>query len=208
MLSSAGSLTLLAGAALINNHADVIMLGLFRPAEDIGVYRVSSQGAALVPVGLQIVNVVFAPRIAAAFARNDREGLQRLVSTGARLVLALGAPLALIFILFGGEIAGWLFGAEFARAKIALAILSVGFLMNIATGPVGLVLRMTKNEKYSSRVMAAAAVANIVLNLLLIPAYGIEGAATATAISLAASHIVLWWVVRDRLGIRPDAAHV
>ncbi len=75
---------LIGSAGIINNRADIIMLGWFASVEDIGIYRVAVQGAALVAFGLQAANAVIAPYFARLYAQGDMEKLQRLVTASAR----------------------------------------------------------------------------------------------------------------------------
>jgi len=73
--------------------------------------------------------------------------------------------------------------------------------VNSAAGSVGMLLNMTRYERDTAKGLAVSAILNVVLNLLLIPLLGIIGAAIATAVSLITWKVLLWWVVRWRLGI-------
>ncbi|MBA7669783.1 hypothetical protein ES703_77917 [subsurface metagenome] len=86
-LASAMPLTLIGGAGIINNQTDILMLGFFRTPEDVGIYRVAMQGAALVAFGLQAANAVIAPQFACLYAQSDQARLQRLVTASARVIL-------------------------------------------------------------------------------------------------------------------------
>lgn len=204
-LKSALPFTLIGGAGIINNQADIIMLGWFRPSEDVGIYRVAVQGALLVAFGLQAVNAVVASHFSRLYAGGDMAGLQRLVTTSARIVLLAAAPVAVAFVLAGDVIAGWVFGAEFAASHGALAILSVGQLFNAAFGSVGFLLNMTGHESDTARTLWMTAALNVALNGLLIPFFGKEGAAVASAVSLVTWNVMLYRLVRKQLGIRPGA---
>ncbi|MCS3904366.1 O-antigen/teichoic acid export membrane protein [Methylohalomonas lacus] len=200
-LKSALPFTLIGGAAIINNHTDVIMLGWLRSAEEVGIYRVAVQGATLVAFGLQAANAVIAPQFARLHARGDMARLQSLVTQSARVILLVALPVTLAFMLAGGAIVGWVFGDEFAAAHLSLAILALGQLINAAFGSVALLLNMTGHESVSAHILWQTAVLNIVLNGLLIPFYGMSGAAVATALSLALWNFMLYRQVRNRLGL-------
>ena len=204
-LASAIPLTLIGGASIINNQADILMLGYFRTPEEVGIYRVAVQGSALVSFGLQAVNSVIAPQFARLYAQNDLARLQQIVTKSARAILLLAFPIAFVFIFVGGELAGWAFGLEFAQSHSAIAILTAGQLINAAMGSVGFLLNMTGFEKDVARTLFLTAGLNIILNLFLIPLYGMEGAAIATAISLALWNIALYKIVKIRIGINSTA---
>jgi O-antigen/teichoic acid export membrane protein len=204
-LASAMPLTLMGGAGIINNQTDILMLGFFRAPEDVGIYRVAVQGAVLVAFGLQAANAVIAPQFARLYAQGDEARLQRLVTVSARIILLVALPVALTFILAGGAIAIWVFGSEFARSHTSLAILATGQMINAAMGSVGFLLNMTGHERDTARTLLITAVMNVLLNLLLIPPFGMAGAASATAISLVAWNILLCRLVMVRIGINSTA---
>jgi len=88
-----------------------------------------------------------------------------------KLLLLLCVPLSML-------------GQEFAIAKTTLLILLVGQVVNVMSGSVGFILQMTGKEKIYQNILLLALVCNIVLNILLIPKFGIEGAAIASTFSL------------------------
>ena len=96
---------------------------------------------------------------------------------------------------------GAVFGEEYADGRIALAILCVGQLTNALVGSVGFLLNMTGNERDVAKGFAIAAIINIALNLVLIPLFGIEGAAFATAVSMMVWNVLLYRQARAKLGI-------
>lgn len=204
-LRSALPFTLLAGAGLINSQTDIIMLGMFRPPEDVGIYRVAVQGAGMVIFGLQAVNAVIAPQFARMYAQGDMARLQRLATVSARLSLVVALPITLVFVVAGGSIAAWIFGPEFLRAHTPLALLAIGQLMNAAMGSVGFLLTMSGHERVAARFMLMTGLLNIMMNLALIPPFGMAGAAVATAISLALWNVLLYRAVTVRTGIRSTA---
>lgn len=204
-LVSAMPLTLIGGAGIINSQTDILMLGFFRTTDEVGIYRVAVQGAALVAFGLQAANAVIAPQFSRLYAQGDKARLQRLVTASARVILLAALPVALIFIIAGGAIAGWVFGPEFTASHLPLAILAAGQLVNAAMGSVGFLLNMTGHERDVARTLLITAGLNVLLNLFLIPPYGLAGAASATAVSLIIWNIVLCRIVKKRIWINSTA---
>lgn len=204
-LKSALPFTLIGGAGIINNQADIIMLGWFGSAAEVGIYRVAVQGATLVAFGLLSANAVIAPHFARLYAQGETEKLQRLVTASARVVLLATLPLALGLVFAGDTIVTWVFGAEFAASHLPLAILALGQLGNAAFGSVGLLLNMTGNENQVARIVLQTALLNVVLNSLLIPFYGMSGAAVASTISLLIWNALLFLRVGKSLGINSCA---
>ncbi|HOO47262.1 MAG TPA: polysaccharide biosynthesis C-terminal domain-containing protein, partial [Deltaproteobacteria bacterium] len=82
-----------------------------------------------------------------------------------------------------------------------LIILALGQFVVLATGPVAALLMMTGYEKFHRNTTALSAALNVVLNFTLIPRYGGEGAAFATAVSLSVKNVLAVLHVRKRLNI-------
>ena len=94
-----------------------------------------------------------------------------------------------------------LFGPDYLEGRIVMAILLVGILAKAMVGPAEVLLSMTGHQKVCAGVYALALTINIGLNIALIPLFGIEGAAIATAVAMSAEAFLLHITVRRRLGI-------
>jgi O-antigen/teichoic acid export membrane protein len=95
-------------------------------------------------------------------------------------------------------------------------VLAVGLLARASVGPVERLLNMLGEQRACALVYAGAFAFNAVACVILIPRFGVIGAAVATATALAAESVLLFWVTKRRLGIhafvwrrsssQPDAA--
>ena len=183
---------------ILNNETSVVLLGILRAPEDVGLFRVAQRGALLIPFGLQAVNMAMGPTIAEMFARGERKRLQRMISKSILAVLAFALPVALVLILGGRWIIPFAFGAEYRAAYSPLVILCLGQLVNAGMGSVGVILNMAGLERFTARGVAIAAVASVVLNSALIPFFGPAGAAVATSTSLIIWNVLLFiWLYRE-----------
>lgn len=200
-LASTIPLAMNAGMQVLNSHVDILVLGFFASATDVGVYRVVVQGATLVAFSLYALNMVIAPHVVRLYTERDYLRLQRLVTGSARVIFLLTLPLAFVFIFFGESVLTLAVGREYATGYVALAILSAGQLANAAFGSVGLLLNMTGHERDAVRGVGIAVMVNIVLNLILIPPFGLSGAATATAVTLLTWNLILRRLVWVRLNV-------
>ncbi len=201
LLKSVLPFMLLGAMQLVNSQTDIIMLGIFRPVAEVGIYRTAVQGAMLVTFALMAVNQVLAPVISGLYAEKDIKRLQRLITLSARAILIGTLPIAVILIIWGQWMLGFLFGPEFTTGATALRILCVGQLINAAAGSVAYILNMTGHEGYALRGVAVAAAINIMLNAFLIPPFGMTGAATATAVSLMLWNVLLVRWVYMKVGV-------
>ncbi|OOG23644.1 hypothetical protein B1C78_10750 [Thioalkalivibrio denitrificans] len=195
-------LALLMGAQQLIKYTDIVLLGLLTTAVDVGQYRIAAQAAELIIFVLVGVTLVVGPRVARLHALHDHAGLQRLVVRAARWSF-LAAIAAFAVLYFAGE---WLlrviFGGDYTVAIGPLLILAAGQIGVAFFGLAPTVLKMTGHERISLRILVAASMTNIVLNLALIPPLGMLGAAISTAVTLAAAHAVLALAASRSLGLR------
>lgn len=193
---------LLTGAAFINAKIDIFMLGFFRPVDEIGVYRIAVEASLLVLMGLQIVNTVIAPQITTIYLQNKIQELQKLIRTSARIAFVFALCVSLATFVFGKEIILWLVGDEFADAYATILILNIGTLVAAASGSVVLLAKMTHHEADAMRSLGMSIVLNIILNIGLIPRYGINGAAIATTMSMIFRNVYLYYIIKSSINIK------
>jgi len=121
------------------------------------------------------------------------------------LVFTLAA--GTILVVFGERLLS-LFGPEFPAGQPALVLLVIGQTVNVAMGPVALLLVMTGHERVLAISTCACGVLNIVLNVVLVPFWGLVGTAMSLAISLSVWNILLAVWIKRRLGIHSTAIGV
>lgn len=190
-----------AGAQLVLNYANLILIGFFLPPEDVGVFHAAARTAVLVAGVLMAINALAAPKIASLHAQGRLDELQRIVSQVIHVIFWPSLGAAVVFVVFGEEILS-IFGARFGAGHAALAVLAIGQLVNAGAGPVGYLLTMTGHQDTVALVFWVGAAVNIALNLVLIPLFGILGAAIATAATMIYWNLWLIVLVRKRLDIR------
>ena len=185
---------------IINSRTDILMLGALKGTQAVGIYFAVSRGAQLIDFVTNAANTVLAPNLASLYAEGKNEQIQRILIQSSRIVSLTSLPIIIGLIIFGSWYLS-LFGSEFTQGKNALIVLCVGQIVNVATGSVGLLLNMTGNERHTSISRAGSTILNIILNALLIPQWGIVGAAVATASSSILMSIENTFWVRKKLGI-------
>jgi O-antigen/teichoic acid export membrane protein len=203
-LGSAFPLMFIGAMQIINARTDIIMLGAMKGSESVGLYVVVNRGVQLIIFSQMAVNTVLAPTIASLYAEGKREKLQRIVTKCSQGVLAISLLVTAALIIFGKWFLG-IFGSDFSQAYTALVILSIANLINAGSGSVGFLLSMTEHERFLAITIATTAALNVLLNFLLIPIWGINGAAVATGISMITRNIMNLIWVRLRLGVNSTA---
>lgn len=201
---SALPLLFVSSMLIINAQTDVIMLGAIKGARLAGIYAVANRGAELITFVLLAVNTVLSPTVASLYSAGNKKQLQRVVTKSARMVLLFSSLIAFGMIIFGHWYLS-LFGQDFPQGRTALTILSSGQIVNAAMGSVGMLLIMTGHERYAATGIGISAAFNVFLNALLIPPFGMEGAAIATTSSMVIWNLILAIFVYRKPGIDPTA---
>jgi O-antigen/teichoic acid export membrane protein len=186
------------------SQIDILMVGILLTPADAGVYAAAARIGAFVIFGLIAVNGIVAPMIARLFTEGHRTALQHMVTLAGRAGLAFALVAALALAVFGDWILS-LFGPAFPKGYGALLILVAGQLINAFAGSVGFLMTMTGHERQAAKIMLLSLALNILLNAVLIPVWGLEGAATATAITTALWNLAMLGYVKRRLGIHSSA---
>ncbi len=202
-LKSAKSFIFISALWVVLGQADIIILGLLSTPVDVGVYKVSVTGASLVMYARLAANTVIGPMIASAHAAGDATELKLIAIKAARFGVVFTLPIALVMVIFGQELVDFVFGGEYAAAYPPLLILILAHIFSTAMGSVALILNMTGHEVLTFRSQLFAVIFNVLLNFILIPVYGISGAAFATAAAIVISNALLVFFVWRRLGFNP-----
>ncbi len=180
---------------------DVILVGAMRSAHEAGVYAAVSRFVTTGTLVMQAMRLGIQPQLGAALALGERRRAEDLYRVTTQWIVASSWPLYLILATFGPQVLR-LFGQDFTSGADALAILSLSMLFSLATGNVNTVLLMAGRSRWNAANTVAALTVNIVLNLLLIPAHGIIGAAVAWSASILVERVMGMYEVRVLLGLR------
>jgi O-antigen/teichoic acid export membrane protein len=194
----------LSGANQVMLNVPLIAIGLIRGPAEAALFAMALRLATLVLFGYEAVNTVLAPATAKLWAEGDLERLQKIVTFTARLALVSTLPAAVVFLAAGQWVLSF-FGPAYALAAPALAILTVGQMLNAATGNVMLLLKMTGYQSRGAAAQIAVAAASIPLALVLVASLGVNGAALSYVIALLAVNLLWMWQVRRNVGVASTA---
>lgn len=192
----------IAGVDFLLGQADKIVLGVYLNPRQVGVYAVAMALVSFVPIALQSVNQIFSPTIAELHAKGEHALLQQLYATLTKWILILTLPLAFTMIIFAKPLIA-MFGHGFEPGAAVLVIGAFGQLLNCAVGSVGYLLLMSGNQLRVIKIQASTAAMMIVLSLLLVPQFGITGAAIASAFAMIVTNVWSLAVVMRTLNLFP-----
>jgi O-antigen/teichoic acid export membrane protein len=181
---------------------DTLLLGRLATAREVGVYSVLATLLGPATIISTSVGQMFAPRIAAEDGRGDRVALAEMLKRVTHWNTAISIPFFAILAIVPTGLLG-LFGPAYRSGAHALAILAAGQLVNTAAGPVGQMINMSGRQYLTMTNNLVVAALNVVGCLLLIPRYGMTGAACSTAISLTLVNVAKLVQVKVIFGIYP-----
>jgi O-antigen/teichoic acid export membrane protein len=192
------SLTGVFGVLLI--WVDRLFVGYYRPASEVGIYQAASQLSIAFAIILSGFNSIFAPMAADLFHRGELGRLEELYRVTTKWGLYLSLPPFVVTCFAPRLIMGVLFGKAYVAGWPVLLILTFAQLVNASTGPVGYLLVMAGYQKRMFQISGTTFLLAVVLGLILVPRYGITGAAIATGTALSAMFVAA--VVFARVAMR------
>ena len=188
---------------MVFNWTDSILIGYFNGVAEVGLYNAAVPFILLFNFFPGLFMQLFAPLITKEYAKRNLKLIRELSKQVGKWMIILNLPLFLILFIFPGAIINIFFGQEYLAAQTALKILAVGgFLFHFTTLPNDLIL-MTGRSKLILTNFVVTTILNIILNILLISKYGINGAAIATSIVWFIFALVLFLEAKIHVGVIP-----
>lgn len=163
-------------ASNLNYAILVLILGYFVTKTDIGVFSIAMQIGIIINLSLNVILPSASPKFAALYYTSETKELQITVTKLSRILLISSIIQILIIIIFGSKILA-IWGTEFAEGYLVLVILSIGQFFKVSFGCSGSLLKMAGQEKLFARISIYSAILNMILLILLIPIFGLLGAA-------------------------------
>ncbi|WP_258083272.1 flippase [Thermococcus thermotolerans] len=189
--------------AFVMNWTDTLMLGYYWGSDTVGLYNAAAPLARLIPIFLNSAGFLYAPLVAGFWALGKLSEMKRVYQILTKWIFLLTLPIFSLLFLFPEPAIAFFFGQKYVQAAPALQILSLGFMFHTFLGLNGMSLVVIGEPNLNMVGNVFAAGFNILLNVLLIPAYGIEGAAVATAVSYFVANVFRSvWLYR-KTGIHP-----
>jgi O-antigen/teichoic acid export membrane protein len=186
---------------LVSGRLDRFLLAWFSGPASLGVWSVVNQLYVLPNVILNILLAASVPMVSAAHAREDSAERQHLFHLVTDWTVRAALPLILFFLVFG-DLFLRIYGEQFAASgKYALWMLSVAAAINLSFGPLGYMLNMTGLEKAALRLAAVQAMLTLAGLVILVPPFGLNGAAMTIAGAIVFINLAEFVVARRRLGL-------
>lgn len=187
---------------IVAARSDVLAVGAHLASQDVAVYAVASQTAAVLALILGAFDAAIMPTIGGLLAGHDVTKLRNVSKTASRWAFTLSLFVFVQLALFGGDILR-LFGPAFESGAVCLVLLALGHLIGSASvSSTGIVL-MSGHSKTIMLNSSTIGLALIVSNMVLVPQFGTVGAACATSLCVAAASLLCAVQARRFTGVIP-----
>jgi O-antigen/teichoic acid export membrane protein len=181
---------------------NTLLIGALRSTAEAGVYAASTRYLAAAAMAAVALRQVLAPKLSELLARRSQQRAQSVFQTTTTWMVALNWPIYLALIAFGPALLA-VFGRGFGGGEVVLVILSATMLVATVVGPVDVVLLMGGRSSWNLINTIVSLGANLALNFVLTPRFGLAGAAFAFAVGILLNNLLplvqVWWF----LGLHP-----
>lgn len=201
--SASWTFLLISWVQILGAQWDILVLGGLGNMADTGILQIVLRISWLLVFFLNTLEVTLAPSLAEWHQGGDMERMQRSLTKGVRSIALLSLPLALAILLFPEALLS-IFGSSFESGKTALMIFAASRGLGLLSGPTAYILMMTGHQKQALKVYGISIGVHLLLSLILIPYYGILGAAIAFAIRSLLERGSGYLEVWKQLGIDPS----
>ncbi|MCU0642062.1 MAG: oligosaccharide flippase family protein [archaeon] len=162
---------------------DTFAIGFFRTTMEVGIYNAAIPLSLLLFFVPELFTQLFFPMITKEFSRKNVRLVREMTQQVGKWIFALNLPVLMIMVLFPGVVLNVFFGSEYLAAEMSLRLLAIGALFASVTGLSTNLLSAIGKSRLIFYNFVAAAIVNFVLNWMLVPDYGMVGAAFATMIT-------------------------
>jgi len=198
----------------ISSNGDRFVVGYFLGAQYVGIYSVAySLASILMLFNPPITNVLF-PKISKFYVTRNYAAIRKYINVGMTLFGVIGGLITLGLLIFGSYLLGFLIKESsqvpnFSHLFGVTLIVSFALIVYGISRIYSLYILIYEKTMAWFAIYLSSAMLNLALNFMLIPAYGLLGAAFSTLLSYALIAIIIFWYVskRDILDLR-RARHV
>ena len=196
---------LISSGMIVFSTADTIMIGYYLNNADVGVYRIVLQFTSLAAFTTVALRSSLYPRVSRWGKTSETGLIEESLSRAFTYSLVLAIPMFAGGVLLGDKLLYYFYGSEFGQGYMTMVVLFIVQIVNIFYFFLSTYLSALDHLKDQFKITVVAVVANIALNVALIPVIGIAGAAIATLVTMGLNAVLAMWVLSKMLTIRLEA---
>lgn len=184
-------LSVSSGLTAIYTNSDLLMIGFILNEVDVGAYRIALSIANLGAFAFTAMALITQPYYAKAYQQGDMESINSVSRIAGAVSFMCTSGFLIVLLVVGERMFSFVYGTEHVNSYLPTLILCIGRTVFSFWGPLSALFIMAHQEKTMMRVQLVLVSINIIANLILIPKFGINGAAVATAVTYCLQGIVL-----------------
>jgi O-antigen/teichoic acid export membrane protein len=189
---------------LLVNYIDTMMLGALLGLQDTGIYVTAFYMAVIIEIPRRSIRQIAVPFISEAWKKKDMQQIKDIYSKTALNQLIIGAFIFLGVWINIDEIFELMpNGSIYQAGKYVVLFVMIGKLIDMAAGVNGEVIALSKLFRFNIYSIIILAILVFATNLLLIPVYGMVGAAIATTLSLLFYNFIKYLFLKIKVGLQP-----
>jgi O-antigen/teichoic acid export membrane protein len=162
---------------------DIVLVGALVSMSDSGIYAACFRFVLVLLLARAGMDYAFGPKVGRLYGKSDMESIGRLYKTSSAVGLAWTLPFSVVLVLFSHPLMARFFGPSYARGGTALALLVAGFAADGGAGCNTTLLSMIGKPWLVLTNGLVGGVVAVSLCLLLIPRFGMSGAALAVSLA-------------------------
>jgi len=182
---------------------DTFVVGYFKTTLEVGLYNAAVPIAALMGLTSELFMQLFFPLVTKEYAKKNFPLITEISKQVGKWIFIINLPILILMLLFPGVVINILFGSQYLAAENALRFLSIGMLFSSIFIVSNRLISIMGKSKIILVDIIIAAIINLVLNIVLVPRYGIDGAAFSTMTSIILLNLIFLFQSKKYLSIVP-----
>mgnify|MGYP001595116618 FL=1 len=186
---------------LIIKWSDVLLIGYFKTASDVGIYNATLATATLLTLVPTALMIIFLPTITNLYSKKNDKEIKKVSIRTSKWIFFCNLPIFIMLLMLSKDILRIMFGNEYIIGTTSFIILLFGYIVHSLSHTNSIILIMLKKTKTVLYVGIITSLSSILINLLLIPKYGIIGGAIGTSCALILNYLIYTFLAYRFTGI-------
>jgi O-antigen/teichoic acid export membrane protein len=184
---------------LMLKQVDLWVVATYLSEEKVALYAAAARLVALVELPLVLMNTVIPPFITSLYVQGNKKTLENMLRATATLSSLPAIVIALVFWFFGETLLTFVYGSFYHEGYMVLSILTLGYVVNVFTGPCGFALMMTCHQRTFMTVSLFTSVLTIIGTMSVVQQFGLIGIAFIMTIMISLQNVFILIYTRRKL---------
>jgi O-antigen/teichoic acid export membrane protein len=207
LLSFSLTMALATIASIALRNIDILIIGIYLPLSNIAIYTIAVTIAGIVEAPSNALGKIADSKISNAFASNNLSEISEIYSKSTRILMVIGFVLFTLITANITELLSFL-PQNYRDGENVIIIVSLSALFNMMTGINSSIIFYSNKHKQGTVLLVFLIISSIILNIVLIPKYGIIGAAIATSLNLFLYNLVKLLMIYYYFKLQPFGNYV